>query len=360
MDDPDFPAARFTPEAQLVRLPTWRETADGAHEMWIESKARWERLHPMLVAVLRALREGADFDATVQAAMPHAQGLRPEQVRALLRQFHYRLHRMGHLRILFEAPPDLFHGRYRRIKELGRGGVGIAHLCHDEETRREVVVKHAWGYVRPARKNDETLRKEAAILARLDHPGVARLHDTFNERGLHHMVRQYADGAPLANEQPAIRADAARRHRLALEILDILAHVQARGWLMMDPKPANFATHQGRALLLDVGGLQPHEAGRLLRREPSGPKGYVAPEFLEGKGADVRSALYSFGCLLQQLASSAVPEHRATPDARRRALEAAQVPAAEAALILHLTADDPSDRPGTYEDAARLLASLPR
>ena len=82
---------------------------------------------------------------------------------------------------------EVFAGRYRRVKELGRGGIGIAHLCLDEKTgedvvaaasrasedqdgsRRFVVVKHAWGYLGPIDRADKMMRAEnEALKARIE------------------------------------------------------------------------------------------------------------------------------------------------------------------------------------------------
>lgn len=354
---------RFTPEAVLVRLPEWRRRDDGGWEMLHEKTGRWDKIHPIFAAALEALREGATYEETVQRALPDATSeLRENHVRIYLRRFLWQLHESGHVRLPFEEPPPVFEGRYRRLRELGRGGIGIAHLCHDEKEDRLVVVKHAWGYRQPADRADRAMRYEADIMRAFDHPNVARFYDEFEIEGVYHLVREYADGRPLGEVQRAGELrDRAARLGVLREVADVVAHVHDRGFVFLDTTPNNFVLRaDGTPLVIDIGLCRPHDAGEVALRGPLGSRGYAAPEVIEGKRASLRSDVFGYGCLHHVLVAGAPPGHKWTREQRAEALAAAGAPADEAELVLACCADAEEARPVDMRDVLARLSRLAR
>lgn len=349
-----FRPERFAPEARIVDLPEWRARDGGGFELRQKTSGRWESIDAIFAAALDGLAAGEPFEGSFQRALKVKRSdLTDMQVRAHLRRFWWQLHKRGHVQIPFEAPPERFHDRYRWVRELGRGGVGVAHLCVDERLGVEVVVKHAWGYLQPPQGNDSSLRREAETLRAFDHPGIARRLDGFEDRGLYHLVREYAKGEPLSEVAKKRRLDAKEAGAIAGQVADALAHVHARGYLLLDVTPANFSLEpDGRVLLIDAGLCMPHTGGRVEMAHAVGSRGYAAVEVLDKKGATEASDAFGLGALLQFLLTGHTPGHRLTGEVRATAMH--DVTDEARALVLDLCAPDPAQRPSIEETRARL------
>ena len=352
-DSERFPAARFKPEATLVRFPDVRQRDDGAFELYDEEKKRWNKLNPIYMRALEGLRDGLTFESCIERALPDRGDLLPNQVAAALRAFWWGLHKRGHLHVPLEAEPDVFAGRYRRVKELGRGGVGIAALCIDEKTGDRVVIKHAWGYLGDPERNDASLREEAALLRRFDHPGILAVRDEFERDGLHHMVRDFGDGCELKD---AVIPSGAPFRAFVHDVADALAHIHERGYLCLDLKPGNIVvTPELKPILIDLGCARPVVDGVLSLPRPIGSRGFVAPETMEQFVATVRSDVYGLGCLLHAYRARSTPAHRCTNAQRAAALEELKIEEEEKRIILALTADDPMTRPADMRAVQSLM-----
>lgn len=350
-----FWPGRFTPEPRVVDLPAWRTNPDGSGFVKNPKTGVEERLDPIFVSALESLRAGLTFAQAAERADAVAAGrVKPNHVRIYLRQYYYQLHRQGSIVIPFEDPPEIFVERYRWIKELGRGGIGIAHLCEDLQTKREVVVKHAWGYRTPAERSDKSMRREGEVMRAFDHPGIVPFIDEFEHTGLYHLVRGFADGRPLQSEFRTNGASPEPWRALARQAADIMTHIHARGYLLLDANPANFVLQKdGSPLLIDVGVCRSHENGRATYHTPTGARGYAAPEVIEGRDVTILSDVYAFGCLAEFLLTGKNPVHNPAPGEREARLASAPERARE--VVLSCTKADPAQRP---RDMAAVLALL--
>lgn len=338
------------PNPRLLRAVRWRwSDARDAVEAWSEPRGRWVRQRPWTGAVLAGLERGEDYPALVA----RVRRFRPDQFGERLaahtvRQYLYSLYRLGHVRMDFDAPPDVFADRYETVRELGRGGIGVAWLCRDRTTDHLVVVKHAWGYFREAHRCDEYVRKEADVMRALNHPGIVAYHDAFERGGLLHLVRGFVDGRDLLVEGPLAESEVRRMGRA---ISSILAHLHHRGFLLLDLRPANFIVDAARnaPILLDVGLCEPHRGGQVQFPSAMGSPGFAAPEMLQRHVATARSDVWGFGRLLFYLATDIVPRRTWTSQDLAHRLPRTPL----ASLILDLAADDPAQRPATMDDAMR-------
>ena len=96
-------------------------------------------------------------------------------------------------------------GRYRVLKKIGEGGMGVVYLAHDERLDREVALK----VLPPGMLSDESVRnrfrKEALALAKLNHPNIATIHDFDTQSQVDFLVTEYIPGKTLSDmllEQP--------------------------------------------------------------------------------------------------------------------------------------------------------------
>lgn len=262
---------------------------------------------------------------------------------------------------------------YRRVRELGRGGMGAVFEVVHEATGQHYALKQLLGAGGEAcgeeqEQERERFAREAQTLASLDHPGLVRVHSARLEGSSPCFVQELLPkgsledrlrGGPLATE-------AARR--VAREVAEALAYLHERGVLHRDLKPANLLFDaEGRARLTDFG-LARVRGGRTLTQtgEVLGTPGYMPPEQItDSHRVDERSEVYAWGALLYALLTGEPPFLRggvfATLDA---VLNEAPRPPQElnpeadpalAALCLRALAKDPQARPASVRE---LLAAL--
>lgn len=354
MLDPRDP--RHRPDPRVIRLPAWREGPEGKPQLFVEKKNEWRTVHPIFIASLEALRDGGGFEEAVARCVPVGGELNEKHIRIYLRRHFWSLRNDGHLEIPLPPPPDVFHDRYARMKELGRGGIGIAHLCRDERTGGNVVVKHAWGWLSPIDKADRTMREENEALKAFDHPGIPRHIEDFEREELLHIVRDFVDGEPVALSvaRQGVPAREERR-RLARAAADIVLHMHERGYLFLDPTPQNFVVRpDGAVVVIDVGICRRHEGGRAVSQRQAGSRGYAAYEVMARDDIGVWSDVYGLGSLLYFLAAGRPPGHTWTAEERADAVAKLDVPEDERRLMLACWRRDTGARPTMRELIAEL------
>ncbi|MGB0652167.1 MAG: serine/threonine protein kinase [Thermoplasmatota archaeon] len=358
---------RFFPPPVIDRLPPTRrlEGEPSWGEVYWDGSDTWQRVHASCLDVIDGLAQGATLEEMGKAMpdYPTERILRSRDKRKLARKYIWRLRNLGYLELPLEEPPEVFAGRYERIREIGRGSMGIAHLCKDRQTGQEVIVKHAWGVLNSIRTGQKATAIEMAILGRLDHPLIPRLVDGFTHRGLLHMVRSYAVGEPLNKAAPPVTDDRSKRLAWATQILDILGHCHEQGFLLLDQAPGNFiARDDGHLEVIDVGVARPLVDGCVRSRAALGTPGYIAPEMRrkedDGLGArgTVRSDLCNFGRLYAFLCMGQRPQRGWEHDELLAALKDAGVPEEDQKIVSALCRDDPNERPADVAAARQLFA----
>jgi formylglycine-generating enzyme required for sulfatase activity len=196
-------------------------------------------------------------------------------------------------------------GRYRLIRDLGRGGEATVHLAEDPRLDRLIAVK-----IFPPAAADaeapERFRREISMLARIDHPDVCRLLDAGVAEGAPFIAMSYVEGRTLAQ---GVLPGAGDAIALAARIAAVLQAVHASGVVHCDVKPGNIVvTDDGRCVLLDFG------VSRLLS-EPAhhgagdrhgGTLPYLAPECFEG-APGVQADVFGLGAVLFELVTGRAP-----------------------------------------------------
>jgi beta-lactam-binding protein with PASTA domain len=275
-----------------------------------------------------------------------------------------------------ERSEHIVASRYRLVEQLGRGGMGIVWRARDERLGRDVALKvlHPWV------ADDEDLRarfeREAAALARLEHPNIVRLYDVLEDRGQTVLVLELVDGDGLHAlvGGRALGWDETRRY--GAPVAAALAHAHARGVVHRDLTPSNVLAERGsgRVVVTDFG------LARLVRSSTTAPVSgvlagtpeYWAPEQAAGGETGTGTDLYALGCILFQLVAGRLPFEgndrlatglrRAHEPAPSLATVAPEAPRDAVRLVDRLLARDPSLRGDAVEAALALgaePASLP-
>ena len=201
-------------------------------------------------------------------------------------------------------------GRYELRDWIGRGGMGEVYRAYDTELEREVAVKLI--APRPGTKPQllrRRLRREAQLLARLDHENLVRVYDSGSHDGSTYLVMELVDGATLRQLQAASKLTTNEILRYYAEAGRGLLAAHSRGVIHRDFKPDNvFVGTDGRARVGDFG--LAHLFGEVPTIVPDvdeldasgatrigdivGTLGYMAPEQLRGEALDARADQYAF------------------------------------------------------------------
>ncbi|GAB2823027.1 hypothetical protein GCM10022221_21340 [Actinocorallia aurea] len=256
-------------------------------------------------------------------------------------------------------------GRFALVRKIGQGGMGAVWEGRDERLNRRVAIKTL--AVSPTPDAARRLRAEAEIGANLSHPGITVVHDFGEYEQTLYVVMEYLEGHDLGEELASGALTRGRALWVAGELLGALGAAHAQGVVHRDVKPAN-------VMLLDNGGLKILDFGisrfadATMTGSIMGTPGYMAPEQFDGRGVDHRCDLYSFGILLYEMFTGALPfrcstlpefmhAHLARAPEPPRGL-APDLPEALERLILDLLAKSPAARPATAEEALARLEEV--
>jgi serine/threonine protein kinase len=233
--------------------------------------------------------------------------------------------------------PEMGTARYDIIRRIGQGGMGSVYLAVDRELQREVAIK-VMRSPAPAAEAEARMRREAQVIARLEHPGIVPVHDIGRlEDGRVFYVMKWVRGVSL--EEYAAGRSTGDRLRVFLKVCDAIAFAHDNGVIHRDIKPGNIMVGVfGEVLMLDWGVAKVLDAGDTPGTPVPGPisagdgitqdgaivgtPGFMAPEQASGNVhlIDQRTDVYALGGILRVLLTDdATPRPLAA--IRDRALE---------------------------------------
>ncbi len=205
-------------------------------------------------------------------------------------------------------------GPYRLVRELGHGGMGAVFLADRDDGHFEQRV--ALKLIRRGMASDEILRRfvrERQILARLEHPHIARLLDGgIGSDGQPWFAMEYIDGVPITRYADEHRLTVEQRLRLFLDVCEAVCCAHAAGVVHRDLKPPNLLVDAaGTVKLLDFGIAKLLEETESTAATRTGLRlltpEYAAPEQIRGEPVTAATDVYGLGVVLYQLLSGHHP-----------------------------------------------------
>jgi serine/threonine-protein kinase len=207
-------------------------------------------------------------------------------------------------------------GSHEIVGLLGKGGMGEVYRARDLKLKREVAIK-----ILPeefSRDADRVSRfqREAEVLASLNHPNIAAIHDLDEDGGTRYLVLELVEGDTLADRIARGPVPVEEVLQIAIQICEALEAAHERGVIHRDLKPANVKiTSEGKVKVLDFGlakAMESDAQSPTVSQSPTlvtgsmagmiiGTAAYMSPEQARGRSADQRSDIFAFGCVLYEM-----------------------------------------------------------
>lgn len=211
-------------------------------------------------------------------------------------------------------------GRYRLLELIGEGGMGEVWKAHDDNLDRDVAVKMLLRGTLGHATRRERFRREALVLSRLSHPGVATIFDFDVQDGFDFLVMEYVAGGTLESQLERGPLPVQDILAMGAAIADALDNAHRHGILHRDLKPGNIVlTQDGHPKILDFGLAVLLSGGKTSGRmtQPGmivGSLPYMAPEQLFGEADDARTDIYALGVLLFEMTTGKRPFVKDRPE----------------------------------------------
>src|SRR6266446_1407637 len=286
-------------------------------------------------------------------------------------------------------------GPYEILAPLGAGGMGEVYRARDMRLGRDVAVKILPTHLSSNPDLKHRFEREARAISSLNHPNICHLYDVGSQDGIDFIIMEFLEGETLADRLSTGPLPLQQAIKIGVEIAEALDKAHHQGIIHRDLKSGNIMLTKSGAKLMDFGLAKPTTAAlgatapgsgsplalspttMSMATLPSSPAPlteqgtilgtflYMAPELFQGQQADVRSDIFSFGCVLYEMVAgrrpfagksqltiiAAILEKDPQPITSLQPL----TPAALEHVVLRCLMKDPDERWQTSRDLSREL-----
>lgn len=204
-------------------------------------------------------------------------------------------------------------GRYRLERQLGRGGMGVVYLAHDQQLDRRVALKIPFFGSQHSADAIERFQREARAMATVQHPHLCPIHDVGRFGSWHFLTMAYVEGSTLAQTLGVSgRLSLVAAAQMLMTIADAVHHAHRAGIIHRDLKPSNIMlTAESRPVILDFGLARRTRPGEVELTQSGilGTPAYMSPEQVEGRSDQIGPAtdIYALGVLLYRMLTGRLP-----------------------------------------------------
>jgi len=207
-------------------------------------------------------------------------------------------------------------GNFEIIEMIGKGGMGVVYLAHDTKLKRSVAVKSMPAALSGNSIARSRFRREAELLASLNHPNIAVIHDIIEQdEGAGYLILEYVPGQTLKERIASGRLDLEQTLSIGEQIAGAIATAHEYGVVHRDLKPGNIKiTPQGNVKVLDFG-LAKMIGNEVLDQQAVvtqpdrliGTPAYMSPQQAKGGPVDFRTDIWSLGVIMYEMITGELP-----------------------------------------------------